>query len=198
VRKFADKVIAGAPPAKGGKGAAEAEIKQALEAATAALEARDLNRAAQIFGMVLQHAPDNVPAILGMAKLYLLAGQTDNAQAALDMVPEAERKGPDYTSVAAALKLQAEAAGLGEADELEARVAANPNDHQARFDLAVIQNAEGNRVAAAENLIAIMKRDREWTEDGARKKLLELFEAWGPKDPATIRGRRLLSSVLFS
>ena len=198
VRKFADKVIAGAPPAQAGKGAAEEEIKQALTAANQSLDAGDLNRAAQIFGMVLQHAPDNVAALIGMAKIYVKAGQPDNAQAAIDMVPEAERKGPDYTSIVAALKLQAEAAGLSEADELEAKVAANPDDHQARFDLAVRQNAEGNRVAAAENLVTIMRRDREWTDDGARKKLLELFEAWGPKDPATIRGRRLLSSVLFS
>ena len=198
VRKFADKVIAAAPPAKGGKGAAEAEIKKALEAATAALDTGDLNRAAQVFGMVLQHAPDNVPAILGMAKLYLKAGQPENARQALDMVPEGERKGSDYASVTAALKLQAEADALGDADELEARVAANPDDHQARFDLAVRQNAEGDRVAAAENLITIMRRDRTWTDDGARRKLLEFFDAWGPKDPATIRGRRLLSSVLFS
>jgi putative thioredoxin len=198
VRKFADRVIAAAPPAKGGNAAAGEEIKQALTAATQALEAGDLNRAAQIFGMVLQHAPDNVPALLGMAKIYVKVGQPDNAQAALDMIPEADRKGPDYTSIVASLKLQAEAAGLSAADELEAKVQANPDDHQARFDLAVRQNAEGNRVAAAESLITLMRRDRTWTDDGARKKLLELFEAWGPKDPATLRGRRLLSSVLFS
>ena len=198
VRKFADKVIAAAPPAKNGKAAADEEIKEALTAATEALDAGDLNRAAQVFGMVLQHAPENVPAMLGMAKLYLKAGQADNAQQALDMIPEAERKGADYTSITAALKLQAEAAELSEADELEAKVAANADDHQARFDLAVVQNAEGHRVAAAESLITLMRRDRTWNEDGARKKLLELFEAWGPKDPATLRGRRLLSSVLFS
>ena len=81
--------------------------------------------------------------MLGMAKLYLKAGQPDNAQQALDMVPEAERKGADYTSIAAALKLQAEAAELSEADELEAKVAANPDDHQARFDLAVRAERRG-------------------------------------------------------
>jgi putative thioredoxin len=198
VRKFADRVISAAPPAKGGKSENEEQIKQALAAATQALDAGDLNRAAQIFGMVLTHAPDNVAALIGMAKIYVKVGQPENAQSALDMVPEGARKGADYTSIVAALKLQAEAAGLSEADELEAKVAANPDDHQARFDLAVRQNAEGNRVAAAENLVTIMRRDRTWTDDGARKKLLELFEAWGPKDPATLRGRRLLSSVLFS
>jgi putative thioredoxin len=198
VRKFADRVIAAAPPAKGGKGAADEEIKQALAAANQALDAGDLNRAAQIFGMVLTHAPDNVAALIGMAKIYVRVGQPENAQSALDMVPESERKGPDYTSIVAALKLQAEAAGLSEADELEARVAANPDDHQARFDLAMRQNVEGFRIAAAESLVTLMRRDRTWNDDAARKKLLELFEAWGPKDPATLRGRRLLSSVLFS
>lgn len=198
VRKFAERVIAAAPPAKGGPGAAEAEIKQALEAAAKALDSDDLNGAAQIYGLVLTHAPGHAAALLGMARIYLKAGQYENAQQALDMVAEDDRKGADYASVAAALKLQAEAASLSETAELEARVAANPDDHQARFDLAVVQNAEGNRVGAAETLVALMRRDRTWNDDGARKKLLELFEAWGPKDPATQRGRRLLSSVLFS
>lgn len=198
VRKFAEKVIAAAPPAKNGAAAGEEEIKQALAAADAALSAGDLNRAAQVFGLILTHAPENVPALLGMAKIYLKAGQPDNAQQALDMVPEAERKGADYTAVAAALKLLAEAAALPGEDDLEARIAANPDDHQARFDLAVVQNAGGHREAAAESLVTLMRRDRTWNDDGARKKLLELFDAWGPKDPATLRGRRLLSSVLFS
>jgi putative thioredoxin len=74
----------------------------------------------------------------------------------------------------------------------------NPDDHQARYDLALALNAEGKRVEAAEQLVAIMKRDRTWTDDGARKKLLEFFEAWGAKDPATLKGRRLLSALLFS
>src|SRR6185312_3767904 len=108
----------------------------------------------------------------------------------------AERKGSEYTSLAAALKLQSEATELGEAETLEARLASHPDDHQARFDLAVVRNAEGQREAAVEALVALMRRDRTWQDDGARKKLLEFFEAWGPKDPATLRGRRLLSGLL--
>ena len=133
-----------------------------------------------------------------MARTFLKAGEPEQAQAALDAVPEAERKGADYTSTLAALKLITEAAQLSHADELADRLARNPDDHQARFDLAVRYNAEGRRLEAAEALVALMRRDRTWNEDGARKKLLELFEAWGPKDPATLKGRRLLSSVLFS
>jgi putative thioredoxin len=198
VRKFADKVIAAAGPGQPQAGSIEEQIKNALDAAKEAATAGDLNRAAQIFGMVLQNQPENVEALLGMTKIFLEVGDTEQAQATLDMVPEAERKGEAYTSAAAALKLLLEAGDLSEADELEAKLAANPDDHQTRFDLAVVRNAEGKRVEAAEALVALMKRDRTWNEDGARKKLLELFEAWGPKDPATIKGRRLLSAVLFS
>jgi putative thioredoxin len=198
VRRFADKVIAAAGPGQPPAGSIEEQIKNALDAAKEAATAGDLNRAAQIFGMVLQNQPENVEALLGMTKIFLEVGDTEQAQATLDMVPEAERKGEAYTSAAAALKLLLEAGDLSEADELEAKLAANPDDHQTRFDLAVVRNAEGKRVEAAEALVAVMKRDRTWNEDGARKKLLELFEAWGPKDPATIKGRRLLSAVLFS
>jgi putative thioredoxin len=198
VRKFADKVIAAAPAGAPQAGSLEEEIKNALEAAGEALTMGDLNQAAQLYGMILQQQPDHSAALIGIAKVFLTAGQPDQAQAALDDVPEADRKGAEYASTLASLKLLTEAAELSETDELAAQVAANPDDHQARFDLAVKYNADGKRVEAAEALVALMKRDRTWNEDGARKKLLELFEAWGPKDPATLRGRRLLSSVLFS
>ncbi len=114
------------------------------------------------------------------------------------MVPEADRKGDDYASITAALKLLNEAAALSGTAELEKKVAANPDDHQSRYDLAVVLNAEGRRNEAAEALVNSMRRDRTWNDDAARKKLLELFEAWGPKDPATLKGRRLLSALLLS
>ena len=96
------------------------------------------------------------------------------------------------------MKLLTEAADLSETAELERKLEASPDDHQARYDLALALNAEGKRVEAAEQLVALMKRDRTWTDDGARKKLLEFFEAWGAKDPATLKGRRMLSALLFS
>ena len=198
VRRFADKVIAGAPAGQPAAGSIEEEIKNAVEAAGEALKVGDLNQAAQIYGMVLQHKPDHAGAIVGMAKVFLTAGDAEQAQAVLDTMPEGERKGEDYASLVQSLKLLGEAAELSETDELAAQVAANPDDHQARFDLAVKYNADGKRLEAAEALVALMKRDRTWNEDGARKKLLELFEAWGPKDAATLKGRRLLSALLFS
>jgi putative thioredoxin len=198
VRRFAVKVIAGAPAPQPAQGSMEAQITEAVAAAEQALAAGDLGRAAQIFGMVLQHQPDHVVSLIGLAKVYLAAGETEQAQATLDMVPEAERKGEAYTTVANSIRLLAEAASLSETDTLAAAVAANPDDHQARYDLALALNAEGNKVEAAEALIAIFKRDRTWNEDGARKKLLEFFDAWGPRDPATNKGRRMLSAALFS
>jgi len=198
VRRFADKVIAQAPAGKPAAGSLEEEIKNALDAAAEAHKAGDLGQAAQIYGMVLQHQPENAAALIGMSRVYLEAGENEQAQATLEMVPEAERKGDAYASLTAALKLATEAAELSESDALEARLAKDPDDHQARYDLAVVLNAEGKHEAAAEALVALMRRDRTWNEDGARKKLLEFFEAWGPKDPATLRGRRLLSGLLFS
>ena len=198
VRKFADKVIAAAPAGRPAAGSIEEEIKNALAAAQEAFGMGDLNTAAQVFGMVLQHQPENAEALLGMSRVYLKAGEAEQAQAIFDTIPADAKKGDDYVSLAAELKLLTEAADLSETAELEQTVAANPDDHQARYDLALALNAEGKRVEAAEQLTTLMKRDRTWNDDGARKKLLEFFEAWGAKDPATLKGRRLLSALLFS
>ncbi|KKB80561.1 thioredoxin [Devosia limi DSM 17137] len=198
VRRFADKVIAGAPEPAPAEGSMEEQIAAAALAANEAFQAGDLGRAAQIYGMVLQHMPDHTESLIGLARVYLAAGEAEQAQATLDMVPEDARKGDDYALVANSIRLLGEAEGLSEAATLEAAIAANPDDHQARFDLAVVLNAEGRHLEAAESLIAVIKRDRAWNEDGARKKLIELFDAWGPKDPATLKGRRLLSAALFS
>lgn len=198
VRRFADRVIAGAPPAGPAPGSLEEQIAEALAAADQALEAGDLPQAGEIYSMILQHAPENTGAIIGLAKVYLGAEQADQAREVLATLPEAERKGAAYDGLMAALNLAEEAEGLGALGDLERAVAADPDNHQARFDLAIGLNAAGQRVEAAEALVAIIKRDRTWNEDGARKKLLELFEAWGGKDPATLKGRRLLSAALFS
>lgn len=198
VRRFAERVIAAAPAPQPEEGSLEAQIAAANAAAEEALAAGDLGRAAQIYGMVLQQAPENAPALFGLTRVYLAANEAEQAKATLDLVPEAERKGEIYASLANSIRLLGEAANLGETAALEAALAANPDDHQARFDLALALNAEGRRLEAAEALVAIFKRDRDWNEDGARKKLLEFFEAWGPKEPATLKGRRLLSAALFS
>jgi putative thioredoxin len=198
VRKFAERVISAAPAGQPKAGSPEEEIKALLTAAGEALAAGDLGGAVDHYARVLERDQANATALLGIAKAYLAAGEAEAARQALEMIPEAERKGAEYSSAASALKLLTEAANLSPTAELEQKVAANPDDHQARFDLAVMLNAEGKKVEAAEALVGSMKRDRTWNEEGARKKLLELFEAWGPKDPATLKGRRMLSALLFS
>ena len=114
------------------------------------------------------------------------------------MIPEAKRNEAAVKAVQAAIELSEQAQSLGPVTELEQKIAANPADHQARFDLAVALNAKGDRLNAANHLLDIVKRDRKWNDDGARKQLVQFFEAWGGADEATVEGRKRLSSILFS
>ncbi|WP_404400996.1 tetratricopeptide repeat protein [Pelagibacterium halotolerans] len=195
--KFCQKLIDGA--ARSGvknQSEGEAQIEAALEGARQALEAEDYERAYQIYALVLQHMPDNQAALVGIATVQFKTGDIDAAKQTLAMLPD-DAANADAGALAKAIALAEEAEKLGDPVPLEARLYENPDDHDARFDLAMILNARGEKLKAAEALIEIMRRDREWREDGARLKLLELFEAWGPKDPATVKGRRMLSGLLF-
>lgn len=197
VARFATKLIeAAARAGVGGPSEDEQQIAAALEAAQTALNERDFERAYQIFGAVLRHMPDNADALVGIATVQFETGDRDAAEETLAMLPDGAEL-PAAQSLKKAIELARQADQLGDPETLKARIEADPLDHQARFDLAMLLNARGERLEAAQALIEIMARDREWEEDGARRKLLELFEAWGPKDPATLKGRRLLSSLLF-
>jgi putative thioredoxin len=172
------------------------ETETYLAEAEAARTAGDVGRAAQLFGAALSMEPDNTAAIGGLAQCYVAADALDKARQILDQVPEEKRADPAIAAAQAAIELAEQAAALGDLAELEARIENDPADHQARFDLAVAL-AASNKQAAVDHLIEIVRRDREWNEDGARKQLLQFFEAWGAKEPATGYGRRKLSSVLF-
>jgi len=113
-------------------------------------------------------------------------------------VPEAKQNEAPVAAARAAVEVAEQAKSLGPVAELEERVRANPLDHQARFDLASALNAKGKREDAAQHLLEIIKRDRKWNDDGARKQLVQFFDAWGPTDEATIEGRKKLSSILFA
>ncbi|WP_182421969.1 thioredoxin [Aureimonas sp. ME7] len=191
VKAFIDRLTAG-QPAPGGDPLAEA-----LEQAGELLKAGDAARASQVFGAVLQHDPENAKAAAGLAECYLAAGDTARAKALADQLPPALLDDPAFATVRTQLKLFEEIAGLGDPAALEARLRADPDDHAARFDLALIAQAKGERGTAADQLLEIVRRDRAFDDDGARRKLLEFFEAWGPADPATKDGRRKLSSLLF-
>ena len=140
----------------------------------------------------------NVPAMAGLARCHVVAGSLDQAKQTLAMVPEAKRGDSAVAAVQSMIDLAEQAQSVGPITELEQKVAANPLDHQARFDLATALNASGKRSEAIQQLLEIVKRDRKWNEDGARRQLVQFFEAWGPMDEATVEGRKRLSTILFS
>jgi len=174
------------------------EAQDLLKAADAALAEGDTDGAADIYAQLLAEDGGNVPALAGLARCYVETGALDQARQTLDMVPEAKRNDAAVAAARAALELAEQAKTLGPVTELEQKVAANPLDHQARFDLALALNGKGERTQALEHLLSIVKRDRKWNDDGARRQLVQFFDAWGPTDEATIEGRRRLSSILFA
>ncbi|HLI68021.1 MAG TPA: thioredoxin [Caulobacteraceae bacterium] len=171
------------------------DLELALDEARAALDAGDIGGAAQIYAGVLQTAPDEVRAIAGLARCYLAGGDRERAQEVADMAP-ADAKDADLVSVRAALALAAEPPT--ETAALEQRLAANADDHEARFELAGALAAGGKMGEAADQLLEIIARDRAWNDEAARKQLLTVFEAAGPTSDVAKQGRRRLSSILFS
>jgi putative thioredoxin len=180
------------------KGKIGGEEQDLLKAADAALVDGDPATAADIYAQLLQQDSGNVHALAGLARCYVETGNIEQAKKTLAMVPEAKQNDAPVAAARAALEVAEQAKSVGPLDELEAKVAANPLDHQARFDLATALNAAGKRAEAVEQLLAIVKKDRTWNEDGARKQLVQFFEAWGFADPAAVDGRKRLSSILFS
>src|ERR1700688_3351673 len=174
------------------------DSERLIEEGEARFAAGDVAGAAERFGAALKAEPQSVPAILGLARCLIARKDLERARQTLAMVPEAAASDAKVAAVRAQLELASQAAALGDTGPLEARLAANPVDHQARFDLALLLNAHGDRVGAVEQLLEIQRRDRNWSEEKARKQLLQFFEAWGPVDEATLTGRRRLSSMLFA
>ncbi|HEY0571529.1 MAG TPA: thioredoxin [Enterovirga sp.] len=173
-------------------------VDELLAEAAERVNEGDATGAAELYAAVLAEEPDNTIALAALSKLHLQLGDLDGAKRFLDMAPAAMAKDPAIAGARAAIEIAEQAASLGDLADLERRVAADPDDHQARFDLAIGLNAKNRREAAADQLLAVVKRDRSWNEDGARKQLVQFFEAWGPSDPATLAGRRRLSSILFA
>jgi putative thioredoxin len=180
------------------KGKVGGETQDLMKAAETALADGDAQSAAQVYAQLIEEDPTNIGAIAGLARCYLAVSQIDKAKETLAKVPEAKRGDAAVAAARAALEVAEQANSVGPVGELETKVAANPLDHQARFDLAVALSAATRRQEAVEHLIEIVRRDRKWNDDGARKQLVQFFEAWGPTDEATVAGRRRLSSILFS
>ncbi|MBV9288250.1 MAG: thioredoxin [Hyphomicrobiales bacterium] len=190
IRGFIERLIG---PLKSGSADLLAEAEEAAAAGDAA-------GAASIYAEILAEDPAEAKAIAGLAKLQIAAGQLAEAKGLLQTAPEpppGKDQDPAIAAALAALRLAEQASSVGELKPLEQRVAANPNDLQARFDLAVALSAKGERDGAADQLLEIIKRDRKWNDEAARKQLLQLFEAWGIMDPATVAARRKLSAIWF-
>jgi putative thioredoxin len=181
-----------------GAGASTDGADDALAEAAEALESRDLGRAAQLYGQILQEDPGNPKAAAGLAKCYLESGDLDRAKATLQLVRPDGANDEAVRAVDAELKLKESASGAGDVAQLRSKVQNHPTDLQARYDLALGLDARGKREEALEELLEIVKRDRKWNEEAARKQLVTLFEAMGPTDPRTVAARRRLSSLLFS
>src|SRR3981189_3134735 len=192
VTAFINKLTAGMP------GAGEPNIAEILKEAEAVLAEGDAATAAQIYAEVLAVDATNIAALAGLAKCYVTTGAVEQAKQTIAMVPESKRNDAAVKAVQVAIDLAEQRHAAGPVTELEQKVAATPLDHQARFDLATALNAQGNRAEATNHLLEIVKRDRKWNEDGARKQLVQFFEAWGGADEATVDGRKRLSIILFS
>jgi putative thioredoxin len=177
---------------------AAADLSAALEEANKVLEAGDAQAAAEIFAAILQEDRENVAALAGLAKCYLANGDIERAEQTLALAPPDKREAQPIAAIRAAIDLAKRGQNAGNMGELKAKVAANPADHAARIELATAMAASGDKEAAVAELLESFRRDRNWNDQAARKQLVQFFEVWGPKDPATLDGRRRLSSLLFS
>ncbi len=190
INQFIEKLLAGTDNGKA--------VAEALEQADAMLAAEDIGGAGQLYATVLQHEQDNVRAMAGLARCYLAGGDLEHAREMLDMAPEDKRTDPAWVSANKAVEMMANAPAPDEFAAAIERVEAAPDDYDARFDLAGKLAAAGRNKQAVEQLFAILTADLGWQDGKARARLLEIFEAAGPKDPVTVEGRRRLSSLLFS
>jgi putative thioredoxin len=177
-------------------GPAPAEV--ALDQAKQAAAAGQLDHAARIYEQVLEHEPGNPEALAGLARTQIARGRLAAARATLERVPKEHANHVEVDGARAALALAEESGALPDPAQLNARLEANPNDLEARLDLATALFLRGQVDAAIEHLLAVVRQDREWRDQAARKQLLKFFDALGPQHPATVSGRRKLSTVLFS
>ncbi|MEI6557999.1 MAG: co-chaperone YbbN [Rhodospirillaceae bacterium] len=193
IKAFVDRLL------KAGGGAAGSDgIEEALEEAQRLLEAGDAATAGEIYSEILAHEPAHGGAYGGLVRCLIAGGTLDHAREMLEHPPEGLAKDKAVLAARAALEVAELSRSVGPLRDLRAKVANDPADHQARFDLALALFADGQREAAVDELLDIIRRDREWNEQAARKQLVKFFEVFGPTDPLTVSSRRRLSSILFS
>jgi len=190
LKTFVEKLAGGPAPAS--------PVDEAVAQAQAAFDAGDLGAAANIFGQVLAHDPTNLPSRVGLIRCAVAGGDLKRAREALDGLPPEAADDPEVAAARTALELAEQGRGAGDTEALRARIEANANDHEARYDLALALYGAGNAEGAIDELVELVRRDRAWNDEAARKQLVKIFEALGPTHELTVAGRRRLSSVLFS
>lgn len=178
--------------------APKSPVDEALEQAAALQEAGDFAQAGAIYGQVIQHAPDNLPAKAGLAQCLMEAGEDAKAREIIDGLSEEEREDASVTALIKAFEVADKAAEAGDLGPLRTAVEANPKDPEARYNLALALFAANEREAAIDELLFLVQSNRAWNDDAARIQLVEFFEVMGPTDPLTVGARRKLSSMLFS
>ncbi|PYE84927.1 thioredoxin [Pseudoroseicyclus aestuarii] len=194
VQEFVQKLAAMSPEA----GAEDEGLAQAIEAADQMLEEGDAAGAAETFAAVLQEEPANAAAYAGLVKAYLALNDIDQAEAVLNGAPAEIAHSPELDAAHAQIALARQAAGAGPVADLEARLEADPADHQARYDLATALHAQGKVAEAVDQLLELFRRDRDWNEGAAKTQLFTIFDALPAKDPVVQSGRRRLSSMIFA
>lgn len=173
-------------------------LDSVLETAALALESGNIQEAVEVYGAILAEDRENQDAIAGLAKCYIKFGDLDRAEQTLALTPPNKKSAAPIANAEAMLALARKSQTVGDTAGLRAKLEADPNDHDSRFSLAMALNSEGDKDGALEALFEILKRDRSWSDDAARKQLIEFFDAWGAEDPLSIEGRRRLSSFLFA
>jgi putative thioredoxin len=182
----------------GGKGG-PSPVDEALAMAKQALQSGDHKSAGALYSQILQRDPANVEALAGNTRAMIARGELTKARQALDRVPKESAPHAEIAAARSALELAEQAQkAMGGAGKLRARLSSNPDDHEARFELATALFGSGERETAINELLTLFKRDREWNEQAARKQLVKFFEAMGATDPLTLSGRRRLSAQMFS
>ncbi|HUV33115.1 MAG TPA: thioredoxin [Devosiaceae bacterium] len=173
-------------------------LDEALDQADALLETGAAADAAQVYAAVLAEDPVNARALGGLAQAHLAAGNIEQAKQTLEMAAPEIANDPAIVGARAAIELAEMTQNTGDAAPLMARLEADPDDHQARFDLALALLAGNDPDGAVETLLELFRRDREWNDGAAKEQLFKLFDSFGPKDPLTLKGRRRLSSMIFA
>ncbi len=179
-------------------GGVDEGLAAAVESAEEMLAEGAAVDAAETFAAVLQEEPENAAAYAGLVRAHLAMDDTDKAKALLDAVPEPIREAPEIAAIKAQIELAEAAAEAGPIPELRAKLETNPDNHEARFELATALAATGDTEAAVDELLELYRRDREWNDDAARKQLFKIFDSLKPDDPVVLKGRRKLSSMLFA